>query len=93
MHILCGRPARTINGQAPTETLNMQDIREKLICCQEKSAAHYNKRHRTVELPPLHERENVLIQHREGNWEPATVTQVGPEPRSYLCKTITGKVF
>ena len=63
MHILCGRPARTINGQAPAETLNMQDIREKLIHHQEKSAAHYNKRHRAVELPPLHERENVLIQH------------------------------
>ena len=39
MHILRGRPARTINGQAPAETLNMQDIREKLICCQEKKCS------------------------------------------------------
>ena len=36
---------------------------------------------------------NVLIQHRDGNSKPATTTQVGPESRSYLCQTVTGKVF
>ena len=33
------------------------------------------------------------MQHRDGNWEPATITQIGPEPRSYLYTTTNKKVF
>ena len=91
--ILHGRPARTVNGQAEQRELNMTEVKQKLLQRQEKTAEHYNKRHAVRELPPLHEQQRVLIQHREGNWEPATVKQVGPEPRSYLCETPTGKTF
>ena len=91
--ILHGRPGRTVNGQAAQTALNMTDVKQKLIQRQEKTAEHYNKRHAVREHPPLHERQRVLIQHKEGNWEPATVKQVGPEPRSYLCETNTGKTF
>ena len=72
--------------------IDIQDVKQKLEFCQEKQAQHYNKRPRVMELPPQHVRENVLI-HRDDNWEPATVTQARPEPRSHLQKTITGKVF
>ena len=91
--ILHGRPVRTINGQAPAQQIDLQDIKMKLIQWQQKYAEHYNQQHRTVELPELHEQENVLIQHHNGNWEKAIITQCGPEPRSYLCTTLTGKVF
>ena len=91
--ILHGRPGRTVNGQAAQTVLNLRDVKQKLIQRQEKTAEHYNKRHAVRELPPLHESQSVLIQHKEGNWEPATVKQVGPEPRSYLCETNTGKTF
>ena len=60
---------------------------------QNKQSTNYNQSHRTKDLPPLHLQENVLIQHRAGKWEPATVTQVGSEPRSYHCTTKTGKTF
>ena len=91
--ILHGRPGRTVYGQAAQTVLNLRDVKQKLIQRQEKTAEHYNKRHAVRELPPLHESQSVLIQHKEGNWEPATVKQVGPEPRSYLCETNTGKIF
>ena len=42
---------------------------------------------------PLHENQDVLFQHRTGNWEPATVKQVGPEPMSYICESPTGTTF
>ena len=71
----------------------MTDVKQKLIQRQEKTAEHYNKCHAVRELPLLHERQTVLIQHKDGNWEPAMVKQVGPEPRSYLCETNTGKTF
>ena len=91
--ILHGRPGRTINGQTENKEIDLADVKRKLQMHQEKTAEHYNRRHAVRELPELHERQNVLIQHREGNWEPATVKQVGPEPRSYLCETKTGKTF
>ena len=91
--ILHGRPARTVNGQAPATPINMQQIKQKLKAKQEQYADDYNKRHKVTELQPLHLQQSVLIQHRDGNWEPATITQVGPEPRSYLCTTNGGKVF
>ena len=91
--ILHGRPARTVNGQAPETPINMQEIKQKLEAKQEQYANQYNKRHRVTELQPLHLQQSLLIQHRDGNREPATVSQVGPEPRSYLCTTNGGKVF
>ena len=78
--ILHGRPGRTVNGQAAQTVLNLRDVKWKLIQRQEKTTEHYNKCHAVRELPPLHESQSVLIQHKEGNWEPATVKQVGPEP-------------
>ena len=68
-------------------------MKQKLTERQEKTAEHYNQRHAVRELPPLHENQDVLIQHRTGNWEPATVIQVGPEPRSYICETPAGTTF
>ena len=91
--ILQGRPARTINGQAPQKTLDFVDIRKKLIARQKNQKQQYDRRHGVHELPPLHLKQNVLIQHKDGNWELATITQIGPEPRSYLCKTVTGKTL
>ena len=91
--ILNGRPARTINGQAEQSEPNMTEVRQKLIQRQDKTAKYYNKCHAVRELPPLHEKQRVLIQQTKGSWEPATVMQVGSEPRSYLCETITGKTF
>ena len=91
--ILHGRPVCTINGQAPVQEIDLQDIKMKLIQQQQKYAEHYNQQHCTVELPELLEEENVLIQHHNGNWKKATITQCGPEPRSYLCTTLTVKVF
>ncbi|MCG8623128.1 MAG: hypothetical protein MJE68_14180, partial [Proteobacteria bacterium] len=91
--ILHGRPGRTINGQTEHTQLDLADVKQKLQLRQEKTAEHYNRRHAVRELTPLHQNQKVLIQHKEGNWEPATVKQVGPEPRSYLCETKTGKTF
>ena len=91
--ILHGRPARTVNGQAPATPINMPEIKQKLEAKQEQYTDHYNKRHKVTELQPLHLQQSVLIQHRDGNWEPATISQIGPEPRSYLCTTNGGKVF
>ena len=71
----------------------MPEIKQKLEAKQEQYADHYNKRHKVTELQPLHLQQSVLIQHRDGNWEPATISQIGPEPRSYLCTTNGGKVF
>ena len=50
----------------------------KLIQWQQKYAKHYNQQHCTIELPELHEQENVLIQHDNGNWEKATM-DLNPE--------------
>ena len=69
------------------------EVKQKVIERQEKTAEHYNQRHAVRELPPLHENQDVLIQHRTGNWEPATLKQVGPEPRSYICETPAGTTF
>ena len=68
--ILHGRPARSVNGQAPAYPVNMDEVKQKFYLQQ-----------------------SVLIQHHSGNWEPATIQQIGPEPRSYLCTTNSGKVF
>ena len=70
-----------------------KEIKQKLEAKQEQYANQYNKRHRVTELQPLNLQQSVLIQHRDGNWEPATVSQVGPKPRSYLYTTNGGKVF
>ena len=91
--ILHGIPVQTVNGQAPATPINMQDIKQKLEAKQEQYADHYNKRQKVTELQPLHLQQSVLIQHRDGKWEPATITQIGPEPRSYLCTMNGGKVF
>ena len=91
--ILHGRPARTVNGQAPAYPVNMDEVKQKLELKQEQYAQNYNHRHRVTPLAPLHLQQSVLIQHCSGNWEPATVQQIGPEPRSYLCTTNSGKVF
>ena len=91
--ILHGHTGRTVNGQAEHKPIDYTQIRDSLMERQTKMTNHYNRRHGAKELSPLHEQQNILIQHRDGNWEPATVTQVGPEPRSYLCRTISGKVF
>ena len=91
--ILHGRPARTVNGQAPANPVNMDEVKQKLELKQEQYAQNYNHRHRVTPLAPLHLQQSVLIQHHSGNWEPATIQQIGPEPRSYLCTTNSGKVF
>ena len=91
--ILHGRPGRTINGQPECTELDLADVKQKLQLRQEKTAEHYNRQHTVRELPPLHENQKVLIQHKQGNWEPATVKHVGPEPRSYICTTATGQTF
>ena len=91
--ILHGRPARTVNDQDPATPINIQDIKQKLEAKQEQYADHYSKKHRITELQPLHLQQSVLIQHPDGNWEPATISQVGPESRSYLCTTNGCKVF
>ena len=91
--ILHGRPARTVNGQAPAYPVNMDEVSQKLELKQEQYAQNYNHRHRVTPLAPLHLQQSVLIQHHSGNWEPATIQQIGPEPRSYLCTTNSGKVF
>ena len=91
--ILHGRPARTVNGQAPAYPVNMDEVKQKLELKQEQYAQNYNRRHRVTPLAPLHLQQSVLIQHCSGNWEPATIQQIGPEPRSYLCTTNSGKVF
>ena len=88
--ILHGRAGRTINGEAEHKEIDLANVKQKLQMHQEKTAEHYNHRHAVRELPQLHEKQNVLIKYRAGNWEPATVKQVGPEPRSYLCATKTG---
>ena len=72
--ILHGRPARTVNGQAPATPINMPEIKQKLEAKQEQYTDHYNKRHKVTELQPLHLQQSVLIQHRDGNWEPATIS-------------------
>ena len=38
--ILHGRPARTVNGQAPARPINMQEIKQKLEGKQEQYADH-----------------------------------------------------
>ena len=91
--ILHGRPARTVNGQAPAYPVNMDEVKQKLELKQEQYAQNYNHRHQVTPLAPLHLQQSVLIQHRSGNWEPDTIQQIGPEPRSYLCTTNSGKVF
>ena len=93
VEILHGRPARTVNGQAPANPVNMEEIKQKLEQKQEQYPQNYNHRHRVTPLAPLHLQQSVLIQHHSGNWEPATIQQIGPEPRSYLCTTNSGKVF
>ena len=40
-----------------------------------------------------HLQQSVLTQHCSGNWEPATIQKIGPEPRSYLCTTNSGTVL
>ena len=55
------------------------------------NAKQHNKKSMT-ELP-LHLHKNVLIQQKEENWEPVTISQIGPETRCYLCRTIIGKLF
>ena len=91
--ILHGRPARTVNGQAPANPVNMDQTKQKLEQKQEQYAQNYNHRHRVIPLAPLHLQQSVLIQHHSGNWEPATIQQIEPEPRHSLCTTNSGKVL
>ena len=58
----------------------MPEIKQKLEAKQEQYADHYNKRHKVTELQPLHLQQSVLIQHRDGNWEPATISQMDLNP-------------
>ena len=51
------------------------------------------KCHKTHALSSLHLQQSEFIQHRDGHWEPARVTEVGPEPRSYRCTTSKGTTF
>ena len=71
--ILHGRPSCAVNGQTPAPQVDMQQIKQALDVKQQKDAKHY-KRAKTSELPPLHITQNILIQHKNGNWEPATIT-------------------
>ena len=71
----------------------MDEVKQKLELKQQQYAQNYNRRNRVTPLAPLHLQQSVLIQHHSGNWEPATIQQIGPEPRSYLCTTNSGKVF
>ena len=91
--ILRGRTGITITGKQEEKLIDNTQIRNALIEHQFKITEHYNRRHGVKHLSPLQENDNVLIQHKDGNWEPATIKQVGPEPRSYLCATLAGKVF
>ena len=91
--ILRGRTGRTIAGKQEEKLIDNTQIRNALIERQTKTTEHYNRRHGVKHLSPLQENDNVLIQHKDGNWEPATIKQVGPEPRSYLCATLARKVF
>ena len=91
--ILHGRPVGTVSGQARDNTVNMDEIKQKLELKQEQYAQNCNCRHRETLLAPLHLQQSILIQHLSGNWEPATIQQIGLEPRSYLCTTKRGKVF
>ena len=75
--ILHQRLVRTLMGQAPTQPIDFQDLKTKLMERQNKQSTNYNQSHRAKDLPPLHVQQNVLIHHRDGKWEPATVTQVG----------------
>ena len=43
--ILHGRPARTVNGQAPAYPVNMDEVKQKLELKQEQYAQNYNRRH------------------------------------------------
>ena len=52
--ILHGRPARTVNGQAPANPVNMDEIKQNLEQKQEQYAQNYNCRHRVTPLAPLH---------------------------------------
>ena len=71
----------------------MDEIKQKFELKQEQYAQNYNHRHRVTLLASLYLQQSVLIQHRSGNWEPAKIQQIGPEPRSYLCTTNSGKVL
>ena len=44
-------------------------------------------------IPPSANAPRCFIHKTQGNWLPAKIIQVGPEPRSYLCTMVTGKVF
>ena len=71
----------------------MDEIKQKLELKQEQYAQNYNPRYRVTPLAPLHLQQSVLIQHHSGNWELATIKQIRPELRSYLCTTNSREVF
>ena len=91
--LLHGRTVRTLTGKATPVNMDTTNVRNKLIERQDKQEHNFNSRHRAKDLPPLHLQQQVLIQQKDGHWEDATVVAVGPEPRSYTCRTKTNREY
>jgi hypothetical protein len=46
--------------------------------------------HAGSDLPPLHVGQKVRVQNENKSWDPATITKVCDEPRSYVVSTPNG---
>ena len=89
--ILHGRP-HSHKGKIPTQSIHITDVKNKLQANQAKTQDNKTKGIKWLSYP-LSTCENLLIQQKDGNWEPATFTKIGSEERSYLSTTTTSKVF
>jgi len=93
--MLMGRPIRTAlpSYHHPKTLQKAQEISDNLQKKKEIMKRDHDKRAGT-ELPPLHIGQKVRVQNQESKlWEPATITQVCDEPRSYEVTTPNGSML
>jgi hypothetical protein len=90
--MLMGRPIRTAlpSYHHPRTLQKDQEISNSLQKRKEKMKTDHDRR-AGPELPPLHIGQKVRVQNQENKlWEPAEVTQVCDEPKSYEVTTPNG---
>ena len=84
---------RKIRGPLPIRirnTISTKDRLRELLLERQQKQKHYADAH-AHDLPPLAVGQKVRVQDQATHlWAPATVEQVGPEPRSYVVRTPSG---
>ena len=88
---------RKLRGNLPMKSQNnlliKDDVRTRLEQRQKIQKTNHDE-HCGIELPPFVVGQKVTIQdQRSGEWSPAQIKEVCPEPRSYLVETPNGYVY